>query len=226
MKSIHPLAMGVRLCILLALVLSVSSVSAGMLHFKMTAPKTTLAVGEEVTITVSAWVDDATSGNGLNTWQLDLSVNNTGVIGITKTGSVADITLLAPTPYHPMFSGWSTASVNSPVSGEVRSVAVMQYPLANPSAVGVGGYTDIFSFNIQAMSVGTASYTICDDGGGLFYGCLVDDTEYDNTVPSDGGVVFDSGSSNRTFTVVHVPEPMSLTIFALAGSLAVIRRKK
>lgn len=225
MKSFCSLRGGFCLCILLAVVLSVNSVSAGVLHFKMTAPKTTLALGEEVTVTVSAWVDDpiAAPDNGLDTWQLDLSVNNTGVIGITKTGSVANITLLAPNPYHPMFSGWSAASVNSPVSGEVRSVAVMQQVYGAPSYVGVGGYTNLFSFNIQALSVGTASYTIRDDGGGLFYGCLVDATEYDNAVVP-GSVVFDSESSNRTFTV-HVPEPMSLAIFALAGLMATVRKR-
>jgi hypothetical protein len=188
----------------------------------MSAPKTTLAVGENITVTVSAWVDDAIASpdNGLDTWQLDLSVNNTGVIEITKTGSIADITLLAPDP-DPTWSGWDETSVNSLVSGEVRSVAVTQRIFGNPSSVGVGGYTNIFTFDIQAMSAGTASYTICDDGGGLFYGALVNGTEYEY-----GSVVFDSESSNRTFTVVHVPEPMSLAIFALAGSLAAIRRRK
>ncbi|MGD0784551.1 MAG: PEP-CTERM sorting domain-containing protein [Sedimentisphaerales bacterium] len=196
--------------------------TAGTLHFKMTTPKTTLAIGETTTVTVSAWVDDAASGNGLITWQTDLSVDNTGVVGITKTGSVADISLLAPSDRDSTFSGWSSASVNAPITGEVREVVVVQRVLSNPSNVGVGGYTDIFTFNIEALANGTATYTLCDDGGGLFFGTLVNRTEYDNgDIP--GSVVFDAGSSNNTFTVI--PEPTTLAVFAFAGLWAALRRK-
>jgi hypothetical protein len=207
--------------LLLAFVaLFVPQVSAGMLHFKMTAPKTTLEVGEEVTVTVSAWVDSsmAAPDNGLDTWQLDLSVNNTGVIEITKTGLNANIALLAPNP-DMSYSGWDKASVNSLVTGEVHGVQVVQQEIGAPSYTGVGGYSDIFTFNIKALAHGTATYTICDDAGSGFFAYLSDGTYYENS-----NIVFDAEVSNNVFTVA-APEPASLVIFAFAGLLASLRKK-
>lgn len=221
MKKIHQVMKSVSaLLFLVLIVLSVNSASAGMLHFKMTAPKTTLTVDEEVTVTVSAWVDDpiAEPDNGLDTWQLDLSVNNTGIIEITKTGTNADIILLAPDPDMD-YSGWDKTSVNLPITGEVRNVAVVQQVIGAPSYTGVGSYSNIFTFHIKAKTLGTATYTICDDGGGGFFAYLADNTYYEG-----GSIIFDAGISNNTFTVI--PEPASLTLFALAGILASIRRKK
>jgi hypothetical protein len=227
MKDTHQVMKIVAFAFLsILVVLSINQAAAGILHFKMTAPKTTLTVNEEVAVTVSAWVDDpiASPNNGLITWQVDLSVNNTGILEITKTGTVADITLLAPPDQDTTFSTWDYESVNSPITGEVREVVVVQRIISNPSYVGVEEYTDIFTFNIQALSVGTAVYTIRDDGGGLFFGMLVNRTEYDNDVIS-GSVVFDASTSDHIFTVVSVPEPISLTIFAFAGLLAALRKK-
>jgi hypothetical protein len=209
------------LLVFLSLFFSNSAV-AGILHFKMTAPKTTLAIGETTTVTVLAWVNDsiAAPANGLDTWQLDLSVNNNGVVGITKTGSVADITLLAPNP-DPAWSGWKASTVNTPVTGEVRAVAVNQLVVGAPSYTGVGGFSQIFTFKIEALANGIATYTITDDGEGLF-GILADGTQYDNSI-TPGSVIFDAGSSNNTFTVI--PEPTTLAIFAFAGLFAALRRK-
>ncbi|MDD5134729.1 MAG: hypothetical protein PHP01_04905 [Phycisphaerae bacterium] len=226
MKNLRHLAVGVFFALLPAflvglLVLSASSASAGVLNFKMTAPRTTLNIGEIVTVTVSAWINDsaASPNNGLDTWQLDLSVNNTGILGITETEGTANISLLAPDP-DPMWSGWNAATVNSPITGEVCGVVVTQLIWGNPSYIGVGGYSDIFTFNIEALAAGVAAYTICDDGGGLFYGALVDGTEYEFD-----NIIFDAQNSDNVFTVISVPEPASLTIFAFAGILAALRKK-
>ncbi|OHB49847.1 MAG: hypothetical protein A2Y10_09485 [Planctomycetes bacterium GWF2_41_51] len=200
--------------------------NAGVLNFKMTAPKTTLQLGEEVTVSVSAWVNDtlASPDNGLDTWQVDLSVSQTGIVEITKTGNVANILLLAPNP-DTMWSGWNSSSVNNPSTGEVRSVAVLQSDVGAPSTVGVGGYTDIFTFTIRALSLGTLTYNICDNGGGGFFGILAEGEEFDNDVIDAGDVVFDSQNSDATFTVIPVPEPASLAIFAFAGLLSFLRKK-
>jgi hypothetical protein len=228
MKKIHQVVKSVSISLLVVLImLSVNSASAGVLHFKMTAPQTTLTVDEEVTVTVSVWVDDpnASSGNGLITWQTDLSVDNTGIVEITQNANPdGDIILLAPSDRDSTFSGWDEEGINSPITGEVQEVVAVQRIISNPSDVGVGGYTDIFTFNIKALAVGSATYTICNDSGddGLFYGALVDLTEYDNDV-IPGSVVFDASSSNRTFTVI--PEPCSLAVFALAGILVSLKKK-
>jgi len=223
MKRIHQLVKSVSVSLLVVLiVLSVNSASAGVLHFKMTAPKTTLAIGETTTVTVLAWVYDsiASPSNGLDTWQLDLSVDDTGIIDITKTAGVADITLLAPNP-DPAWSDWKHSTVNTPVTGEVRAVAVNQLVVGAPSYTGVGGFSQIFTFQIEGLAAGTATYTITNDGEGCF-GILSGGTEYDNSV-TPGSVVFDAESSNNTFTVI--PEPTTLAIFAFAGLLAALRRK-
>ncbi len=220
MKKILQVKKSVFVSLLLVfLMVFINSVSAGEVHFKMTAPKTTLAIGEEVLVTVSAWVDDpvALPDNGLDTWQLDLSVDNTGIIEITKTGADADITLLAPDPDMD-WSGWNEASVNSPTTGEVRGVGVVQQEIGAPSLTGVGGYSDIFTFNIKGLAEGTAVYTICDDTGGGFLAYLADNTLY-----MGSSIIFDEGSSN-TFTVV--PEPVTFTLFALAGIAASFRKNK
>ncbi len=221
MKNIHQVMKSVLVSLLVVLsVLFVNSVSAGELHFKMTAPKTTLAIDEEITVTVSAWIDDpiAIPDNGLDTWQLDLSVDNTGIVEITKTANPkGDITLLAPDPDMD-YSSWDETSVNLPITGEVRSVAVIQEEIGAPSYTGVGDYSDIFTFKIKAIGEGTAAYTICADGGGGFFAYLADSTYYEGS-----GIIFDAGSSNRAFTVV--PEPASMTVFALAGILISLRKK-
>ena len=222
MKKIHPVMKSVFVSLSLVLiVLFVNSAFAGELHFKMTAPKTTLNVDEEVTVTVSAYINDSVAlpANGLDTWQLDLSVNNSGIIGITKTGSNANITLLAPNP-DMSYSGWDGASVNSPITGEVRSVGVVQKVIGAPSYTGVGGYSDIFTFKIKALALGTATYTICNDGGGGFFAFLADSTYYEGS-----NIIFDAGISNNTFTVISAPEPASLVLFALAGILASVKKK-
>lgn len=226
MKNFHQVVKSAFSAFLLvSLFIFIQSANAGVLYFKMTAPKTTLEVGEEVTVSVFAWIDDsvASSDNGLDTWQLDLSVSGTGIVEITQTGGVADISLLAPSPLDTYWSGWNTSSVNSPATGEVREVVATQLVYGTPSLVGVGGYTEIFTFNIKALSAGTITYTICDDGGGLFYGELVDGTEYDNDVAA-GSVVFDTENSDMTFTV-QIPEPASMALFALAGLFSIIRKK-
>lgn len=230
MKSFHRMAGNVvfaflAVLIIVILTLPANSVLAGTIQFKMTAPKTTLTVGEVITVTVSAWVNDpiAQPDNGLDTWQLDLSVDNTGVIEITKTSDVADITLLAPNP-DSYWSGWKESSVNSPVTGEVREVAVTQQIIGAASYTGVGGYSDIFTFNIIGSAVGTATYTICDDStgdGSGIYAFLSDESYYEGD-----DMVFDASGSDNVFTVIAVPEPASFAVFILAGVLAASKRRK
>jgi hypothetical protein len=224
MKKIHQMVKSTFSAFLAALciLIFISNANAGILYFKMTAPKTTLEIGEEVTVSVSAFIDDALASpdNGLDTWQLDLSVSQTGIVEITKTGTIANINLIAPDP-DPDWSRWTANSVNSPNTGEVRNVSVIQNTIGNPSVTGVGQYSEIFNFKIKAIGAGSTVYSICNDGGGGFFAYLADDTLYDaDNAP--GSVVFDAANSNNVFTVV--PEPCSIAFFAFAGMLAL--RKK
>ena len=192
--------------------------------FRMICSDTELLIGETTTVYVQAWVDSVygTTGNGLDTWQMDLGVDTSGVIGITETGGDADIFLTAPDP-DPMWSDW--ASVNTPVTGEASEIAVSQVVLGASSATGVGGYSEIFSFQIEGLAEGTATYSIMDDGGGLF-AYLAGDEWFENGahVDIDGGVYFDALGSDNVFTVV--PEPCSLMIMSGLSLIAFRRRRR
>lgn len=214
-----------------------NAVSFAGLVFKMTAdqgdlghPITALGVGEKVNVHVWAWVDDAIAepDNGLDTWQMDLDVDNTGVIQITKTSGVANIILIAPDP-DPDWSGWDEDSVNNEgdpyfgATGEVREVVVTQEVVGAPSYTGVGGYSEIFSFQIEALEVGTTTYTLKKNfPDGLFLGILADGTEFDYDIDPES-VYFDAPSSDNVFTVV--PEPGSLLIMTLMAGFALKSRK-
>jgi hypothetical protein len=214
-----------------------NAVSFAELIFKMTAdqgdlghPITALEIGEKVNVHVWAWVNDAIAepDNGLDTWQTDLDVDNTGVIQITKTGDIADITLIAPDPDMD-WSGWDELSVNNEgdpyfgATGEVREVVVIQKNVGAASYTGVGGYSEIFSFQIEALGAGTATYTLKKNfPGGLFLGILADGTEFDYDA-NPASVYFDAPSSDNVFTVV--PEPGSLLIMAFMAGFALRSRK-
>lgn len=220
----------------LAILICISTVSAygafdEQIKFKMTVSpgagytvlddEVLLPIGGLVTVNVLAWVDSefGTSGNGLESWQLDLDVDTSGIIGITKTGEgdeTADISLTAPAPF--FLSGWS--SVNSPVTGEASEIGVTHLEMT--SETGVGGYSEIFSFQIEGLTEGIATYRIMDDGGGLF-AYLSGDEWFEDDISADGGVYFDALGSDNVFHVT--PEPCSLMI--LSGlSLIGLRRKR
>lgn len=219
------------ICFAALVLLFFNAVSSANLLFQMTSeegdlghPITGLVVGEKVNVHVWAWVNDsrAEPNNGLDTWQMDMDVDNTGVIQITKTSGVANINLIAPDP-DPLWSGWDEASVNLGTTGEVREVVVTQKVVGAPSYTGVGGYSEIFSLQIEAIGVGTATYTLKKNfPGGLFLGILADDTEFDYD-KDPGSVYFDATGSEHVFTVV--PEPASLLIMAFITGLALRSRR-
>jgi hypothetical protein len=183
----------------------------------MHADTTELVVGQEVLVTVSAWVDDSIAGtdNGLDTWQMDVGVSQSGIVEITNdVNPNGDITLIAPNPAQ-TDSKWKYSTLNNPNIGAVEEVTVIQDVYGTPSLTGVGGYSEIFSFNIKALAVGTVTYDLYDNGMG-FYAILVDDTEFENA-----GVSFDTDGSDNVFTVV--PEPCTMLLLGLG--CAVLRRR-
>jgi hypothetical protein len=223
------------ICSAVLALLFCNAVSSASLFYKMTSdqgdlgnPITGLVIGEKVNVHVWAWVDDeiAEPNNGLDTWQMDLDVDDTGIIQITKTGGIANINLIAPDPDLD-WSGWDEDSVNNEgnpyfgATGEVREVAVTQEVPGAASYTGVGGYSEIFSFQIEAIGAGTATYTLTRFPGGSFFGMLTDGTEFD--VDTTDQVFFDAAGSDHVFTVV--PEPASLMIMTLLTGLAFRNRR-
>jgi hypothetical protein len=210
------------------------------LVFKMTADKTALLPEEETTVHVWAWIYTPLGiekpNKGLDTWQLDLSVDNTNVIQIVS----GSIHTLAPSPRNTAYTEYQTSSLNNPNTGEVRGVGESQLVTGSPSSVGIGvdnsidtlaNYSEICQFTIQAMQnpqASSATYTIMDEGTGWF-GILADaaGTTFDNNPNASpvpyGGTYFYAGGSDNVITIV--PEPASILLLITASAFALRRRK-
>lgn len=187
-------------------------------------PVTSLAIGETVTMHVWAWINDPCgyTDNGLDTWQMDIDVNANNVFEIVD----GSIDLKAPSPIDTFFSGFDETSLNDPITGEVREVTVTQDFSGSASNVGVGGYSEIYAFDIEALAVGTAVITLKDDGGGVFYGGLENGEEFDNdplNTTAIGGVDFIASASDNVITVL--PEPATIALLALGGFVIRSRKK-
>lgn len=191
------------------------SVCHADLFVKMETPVTDLLPGQTVTVTLSAWADDAavTNLNGLNYWALSVLVDTTGVVEVVD-GSLA---LLGPTPTG-LFS-MSQNSINDPITGGTGSVNYLNaFPSGSALATdtGYGDYTPIASFDIKATGGvnDSVTYTLGDTNG--FLGILAD-----GTTMLDGS--FNAIDSQRVFTIV--PEPATLALLGLGGVVS-LRRKK
>jgi hypothetical protein len=204
------------------------------LVFKMTADKTSLMPSEQTTMHIWAWIYTPAGiekpNKGLDTWQLDLSVNNNNVISITS------LSVLAPNP-NVSYKPYQISSLNAPITGEVRSVAVVQQVVGAPSLTSIGvdnnidnsaNYSEICRFTIQAAQIpqaSSATYTIMNEGSGWFaYLADLDGTLFDNSDSSAyGGTYFYAGGSQNVITII--PEPASLTLLLTAAAFALRRRK-
>jgi len=213
---------------------SFADLTSPTLVFKMTADKTTLLPDETTTMHVWAWVYDPLGiekpDNGIDAWQLDLSVDNTGVI------SIVSLDILTPDRDHG-FPSYRESSLNNPFTGEVREVgAARQNPLG-PSLVGVGvdndidnpaNYYEMCNFTIKASSsplASSAAYTISNDGGGGWFGILTDGTELDSDSPiAYGDTYFYADGSDNVITIV--PEPGTLVLLGSMAVVALHRRRK
>lgn len=212
---------------------SVAALTNPTLVFKMTADETSLAPGETTTVHIWAWIYTPAGiekpNNGLDTWELDLGVNNTNVISITS------LSVLAPNP-NPAYHAYQLSSLNNPVTGEVRQVGVSQLVTGAPSLIGVGvnndidnaaNYSEICRFTIKAAQnpMASAAYTIMNQGAGWF-GVLADSagTTFDNSDNTAyGGTYFYAAGSQNVFTIT--PEPASMVLLATAAAFALRRRK-
>ncbi|MFA5251240.1 MAG: PEP-CTERM sorting domain-containing protein [Phycisphaerae bacterium] len=219
--------------------LSFAALTGPTLVFKMTADKTALLPEEETTVHVWAWIYTPAGiekpNKGLDTWQLDLSVDNTNVIQIVS----GSIQTLAPSPRFTGVPEYQASSLNNPITGEVRSVSVVQLVTGAASTTGVGvdddidnqgNYSEICRFTIQAMltpSSSSATYTIMDEGNGWFgllADSVLDPTIFDNSDPTAyGGTYFYAAGSDHVFTIA--PEPASMFLFITAAAFALKRRK-
>lgn len=194
----------------------VCSVCPANLYFKMEAPKTSLLPNEVVTVTVSAWADDAavTSTNGLNYWAFSAMVDATGVVEVVS----GSITLLAPTPTSSFVI--TQTSVNQMATGGTGSIEYLNvYPASSPLAsdTGFGGYDAIATFNIKAIGSVNDSVTYTLGETNAFLGILAD-----GSTILDGS--FNSADSQRIFTIV--PEPSSILILSGLSVLGYVRRTR
>jgi len=195
-----------------------SATSSADLIFQMTATDNTLSVGQEATIGIWAYAEEAAGLNGLNGWQLDLVTDVDNVVAVkTDSGGDALITLIAPAPYHPDDSGWT--SINNPNTGNVYGLK-MGTNGSQDSGTAVGDYSLLAEIKIEGVAEGTVTYNMNNLGIGEFIGWLRDGNYYDIDM---GNVSFDSSNGENVFMVS--PEPSSLLMLSLM-SITGLRRKR
>lgn len=193
------------------LYLTISTASNAALYFKMTTDKTQIAIDETATITLSAKCEEAIDLNGLNNWQLGLTVAGLGSVEVLE----GTITLFAPFAY-------DTAIMYDNVNNPLGSIEDLQLnPISPPedSVLGVGDYDQIAQFMIRGVSEGDVTYTIGNFDGD-FFGLLRDYDFMTGEGKYDG--IFDMAASTYQLTVV--PEPASFLLFG-GVSLFLLRRR-
>jgi hypothetical protein len=180
---------------------------------RLDADKTTINVGEELTVRILGKAADpaATGTNGINMWEMGISVPSTdnGVISV-KTGLDGNglFTFVPP-------SGGYAADpviVNTPSIGDVRFVGLATQGTQS-TTMGVNQFSLLASFTIIGMKQGTVTYTV--NGDYLGFDAGLKDRQY--LVGS-----FDAGNSVHTFTVL--PEPGCLLILGLGTSLLLSKK--
>ncbi len=183
----------------------ISTSSFGALSFKMTAAKTTLAIGETTVVTLFAFAEDAVGLNGLNSWQLSAFASGTGMLKVVP-GSVNVV--------RPFAADVMWSSINAPM-GTIRDLSMTSTAARVDSALGVGSYHKIAEFVVEAVEVGQVVYSLGNGGAG--YGGLLRD--YNPLNPMTWGNmlegVFNAAESQRAFTIV--PEPGTLLLLGSMG---------
>ncbi|MBN1457166.1 MAG: PEP-CTERM sorting domain-containing protein [Sedimentisphaerales bacterium] len=194
-----------RTLLVVSLIMFLSiSCSAGLV-IQMAADESTLEIGQTTVVHVSAWADDpvAAGTNGLVLWQMDFAVDNAGVVGTSNFNIVAPVDI------------WDSSTSTNELTGEVSGYVLKDDDTS--STVGVGGFTEIFTFEVTGLAAGTVEYSI----GSELLGDLVDFTPFDF---ASGTASFDTAGSSNIITV-HTPEPASLTLFALMSGFVLRRRR-
>lgn len=194
--------------------LIISTSSFGALSFKMTADKTTLAVGQTAVVSLLAYAEEAVGTNGLNSWQLSAFVSGTGQLKVVE-GSLSVV--------KPFSAEVLTTSINTPL-GSIRDLSLTAIQARVDSTLGVGDYQKIAEFTVEALVPGQVVYTLGDGGAG-FGGILRDYNPADmNTWGNLLEGFFNEAQSQRVFTIV--PEPASLLLFGALGMAAVRTRRR
>jgi len=170
----------------------------------MLADDDVIGIGDSTLMHVQAWVDDpaASGDNGLVLWQMDLSVDNAGVIGASNLNITAPVDI------------FDSGSSTDPLNGGVDAYALKDDDMS--SVIGVGGFTELFNFEVTGLSAGTAEYSI----GNVLIGDLADFTGFDISL---GTAFLDTAGFGNVVTVV--PEPATLTLFALMSGFVLRRRR-
>lgn len=201
--------------LVILLLLFFNGASSASLVFRMTATDNTLIVGQEATIGIWAYAEEAAGLNGLNVWQFDMVVDTSNVIAVKTDGGTA-IDLIAPSPMDETMPGWS--SVNSLLSGNVLELGAVTLDSPQDSDTGVGDFSLLAEITIVAIGQGQATYDLIDNGTAGFYGILRDGGYYDINIAN---LEFRPGSN--VFTVI--PEPASLVIMAIMTGFALRSRR-
>lgn len=183
------------------------STSRADLIMKITADDTLLAVGDTTTLRVFGWAEEATGTNGLYDWSVSAFVDMAGIVKVNSA------TVLQPVPVD---TGSVIVSKNFGGLGNVDAAAAIQFS-AMGSTAGIG-YTELFNFQIEAVTEGDVQYALRNIVGDLFdFSVMYDDRVYFN-------VEFDEQNSAGAIRVV--PEPSSMLLLSGLSAAGLLRRKR
>lgn len=193
-------------CLVMSLLMVFCNVTSGDLLVKMESSKYSIGIGEEAVISIYGMAEQATGMNGLNSWNLDMVVDEGGVV------EVSGVTRVAPLPWDggmPLY-----LSINNGNSGDVTGLGIVTQQSPQDSDTGVGKYDKLAEITIVGLAAGEITYTLGDFDGMGFEGYLSDYT-------NEPGYFL---VENNVITVV--PEPCTLVLMSIMAGIGLRRRSR
>ncbi len=175
---------------------------AAVVNITASVDKSTIALGETATFRVFAQVQGNPAGDGIFGWDVDLTVAD-----VTGT-NVLD---LLPATF--ASTGWDNAgSTGTAVANGLDAIYDTSFL---DDSKGIGSPIELFSIDVQGMSLGSASLTIGPDA------------TQGADMATHLGTNDDSGNySAGSVLITVVPEPTSMLLICAAAGPALLRRRR
>ena len=180
----------------------VCAAQAENVNVTVSLDNTTINVAGTTTLHVYGQTASGTAGDGIVSWDVDLTVGNTTVAGL-------GLPVTLGSSWDHIGGQSSTGTWSSPTLDAIYDLA------GSGTERGVGSPVELFSATISGLALGTSTLTIQAD---YFIGA-----DFTTVVGlNDDAGVYTSAST----TLTVVPEPVSVSLLALGAMVLVRRRRK